>query len=142
MHKFEMKSKHPINKSTNQINNPPPTSGEWTPPPSNLSTFQANPKKKKKKIDPATEGGHDPPQRPRGEIRPPSVAIFISPVNQKKKKRYRSRPLGVAVIHPQRLGVAAIHPNGQGERDPATPSGYFCLSDEPKKNPVSLKNRF
>jgi hypothetical protein len=30
------------------------------------------------------------------------------------------------------LGVAAIHPYGQGERDPATPSGHF-VSGEPKK---------
>jgi hypothetical protein len=65
------------------------------------------------------------------------VAIFASGEPTKKKKKIR--PLGVAVIHPQRLGVAAIHPNGQGERDPG---GHFCLSGEPNKNPASLKNHF
>jgi hypothetical protein len=68
------------------------------------------------------------------------VAIFAS--NEPTKKKKKIRPLGVAVIHPQRPGVAAIHPNGQGERDPAIPCGHFCLSGEQKKNPASLKNRF
>jgi hypothetical protein len=44
------------------------------------------------------------------------------------------------------LGVAAIHPNGQEERDPATPSGHFCLwrtqKKKKKKKSNSLKNRF
>jgi hypothetical protein len=90
MHKFKMKSKHPINKSTNRIKDPLPTFGEWTPP---LATHHPPPvafpvnKKKKKKIDPATGGGRDPHQRPGGEIRPPSVARFVSPMKQKKKKR-------------------------------------------------------
>jgi hypothetical protein len=39
----------------------------------------------------------------------------------------------VAAIHSQRPGVAVIHPNSQGERDPATPNGHFCLSGEQKK---------
>jgi hypothetical protein len=94
-----MKSKHQINKLSNQINNPPPTSGDGRchlatrrPPPATdaatrrprPATFPAN--KKKKKIDLATGGGRDPPQRPGGEIRPPSVAIFASGEPTKKKK--------------------------------------------------------
>jgi hypothetical protein len=42
--------------------------------------------------------------------------------NKKKKKK-----IDLAT------GVAAIHPNNQGERDPATLSGHFCLSGEQKK---------
>jgi hypothetical protein len=57
------------------------------------------------------------------------VAICLSGESTQKKKK-KIRPL------------AAIHPNGQGERDPATLDGHFCLSGEPKKNPASLKNRF
>jgi hypothetical protein len=96
-----MKSKHQINKLINQINNSPPTSGNRrrhlpppaahlrrrTPPP--LVTFPANQKKRKKKkekkINLATGGGCNPPQRPRGEIWPPSVAIFASGKPTKKK---------------------------------------------------------
>jgi hypothetical protein len=70
------------------------------------------------------------------------VPIFASGEPTKKKKKKKIRSLGVAVIHPRRPGVAAIHPNGQGERDPATPGGHFCLFGEPKKNPASLKKSF
>jgi hypothetical protein len=63
-------------------------------------------------------------------------------VNQPKKKKKKIWPLGVAVIHPRRPGVAAIHPNGQGERDPATPGGHFCLSGEPKKKSGKPKKSF
>jgi hypothetical protein len=48
-------------------------------------------KKKKKKIDPATGVGRDPPQRPGGEIRPPSVARFVSPMKKKKKKKKKEK---------------------------------------------------
>jgi hypothetical protein len=50
MYKLKMKSKYPINKSSNQINNSPPTSGDGRrhpPPPSD--DFSGEPKKKKKK---------------------------------------------------------------------------------------------
>jgi hypothetical protein len=59
MHKFKMKSKHPINKSTNQIKDPLPTFGEWTPPPATHHpppvTFPVN---KKKKKDRSGQWGH------------------------------------------------------------------------------------
>jgi hypothetical protein len=97
-----MKSKHPINKSTNQINDPLPTSCERMLPP----TAHLRQKKKKKKIDPATRCGRDSPQWPEGEIRPPLEAIFVSQVNQKKKKKRRE--IDPATVGgrdpPQRLG--------------------------------------
>jgi hypothetical protein len=75
------------------------------------------------------------------------VTIFVSLVNPKKKRKKEKRkkkeidPATRDGCDP--LLVAAIHPNGQGERDLATPSGHFCLSDEQKKKfPVSLKNHF
>jgi hypothetical protein len=94
MHKFKIKSKHPINQLSNQINDPSPTSGKQRrhPPPHTAHLWrhfwQTNKKKKKKKkIDPATWAGRDPPQRPRGEIQPPSLAIFVSLANQQTKKK-------------------------------------------------------
>jgi hypothetical protein len=45
MHKFKMKSKHPVPRH----GHPPPTSGEQTPPPTAISDdFSSEPKKKKK----------------------------------------------------------------------------------------------
>jgi hypothetical protein len=74
---------------------------------------------------------------------------IVSTVNQQtkknKKKIDRSGYWGWLRSTPSGLGVAAINSNGQGERDPATPSGQFCPSGEPKKkkkDPASLKNRF
>jgi hypothetical protein len=93
-----MKSKHQINKLSNQINNPPPamdaatyrhsppTSGDGRrhPPPPTFGDFSSEKKKRKKKIDLAIEGGCDPPQRPGGEIRPPRWP-FLSLRRTKKK---------------------------------------------------------
>jgi hypothetical protein len=54
---------------------PPPTSGEQTPPSTVLSGDFSGEKKKR---DPATRGGRNPPQRP-GERDPATpVAIFVS----------------------------------------------------------------
>jgi hypothetical protein len=68
------------------MDDPSPTSGKQRRhPPPTYGTFSAT--KKKKKIDPATRGGRNPPQRPGGEIRPPLVALFVSPANQRTKKK-------------------------------------------------------
>ena len=130
-----MKSKYPINNSSHQINNSPPTFGDrrrHLPPPAAYLWRFFRLKKKKKKKDKSDHWGW-PRSTPTAKGRDPATLsghICLRWTNQKKKK---FRPLGVAVIHPQRPGVAAIHPNGEGERDPATPSGHFCLSGEPKK---------
>jgi hypothetical protein len=80
-----------INQATKKIHRPPPANSAAAPPPTS-GDISSEPKKKKK-IDPATGGGRDPPQRPGGEIRPPSLAMSLSSANQctkkkKKKKRY------------------------------------------------------
>jgi hypothetical protein len=84
MHKLKIKSIHPINKSNHQINNPPPATNaaihRLSPPIS--GDFSGEQKKKK-----ATGGGRDPPQRPGGEIRPPSVASLVNQPRKKNKIR-------------------------------------------------------
>jgi hypothetical protein len=72
---------------------PSPTATRRPSPATDAATsgdFSGDPKKKKKDL--ATGGGRDPPQRPGGEIRPPSVAIFASGKPTKKKKK-KIRPL-------------------------------------------------
>jgi hypothetical protein len=115
-----------------------PDAATYRPPSANRCCHPPPSPKKKKKIDPAIGSGRDPPQRLGGERSGQPQWPFLSSANPKKKKK-KIRPLGVAVIHPQRPGGGLNPPQRpEGERfgHPQWVFFFFSLANQKKKKKI------